>query len=510
MVTASSMGQMGSASVNIASVSDITYHPDARTKAVLGTLSSGRETSTQVFFKVVDSNLNGVGGVGVSYELEQGGAAGATVSPQSYTDDGGIAYTTLTSGDGIGIATIHAIVSATIDAGMLIDTTHPGTPIVLGKPSGEGFGLSCAKVNLGALHVANGSYPPTRTQSTTCTATLADRVGNPVGLPTSVQFFAENGVITSPIMSDATGKAVSTYSTTSSTLPIDVTPIAGEPDLGGGKNPRDMTVTIIAIVSGSEEFYDGSGGGTLNGKWDPGEWFVDLPEPYIDANDNGTHDPGETFFDSPRLNCQTQIVEPPNGVWDGPNGCQDTNTQLWRVFHVQWSGPLVGPLVWAPSSPPFTVPAGVTEMFNFSWCDAYGSPLSADSASITAMQVGNMVGTIALTAAGLAGDSRGYTVNYNLVEATETDAGSGVFVYGSTCNPLDLPGVGPGPLTRCLHTTSFTNFGAGNGGTLTINGRSPGTLADGGVRPATVGTVTMNGSNSLSTPVMQVFTINYQ
>jgi hypothetical protein len=510
-VTASGMGQMGSARVNIAAVSSITYQMDPRTKAVLGTASGGRETSTQVFFKVVDAAQQGVGGVSVSYELTQASPAGAMVSPQSLTDDGGIAYTTLSAGNGIGIAAIHAVVTATIDAGttMLIDTTHPGTPIVLGKPTDLGFTFSCPKRNLGALHSSSG-VPPTRTVNESCNVSLADRNGNRVGLVTPVQFLVENGggTIQPSVMTDTMGKATVTYDTTSSALPLDVPPIAGEPTLPNGKNPRDMTVTIVAVVAGSEEYWDGSGGQPANGKWDPGEWFVDLPEPFVDENDNGIWDPGEPApLDGPRLNCATGVIEPPNGKWDGPNGCYDADIQLFRVFHVQWTGPLSGPLKFTPTMPPFTIPAGASVVYNFFWSDDYGSPMSVDGDNINVMQTGTNVGTVTLMAPGLSGDSMGFAVHYNIVEATESAAGSGMFTINGTCDQTKLPG--PGPLTRCIHQTVMDSFGAGDQGTLTFMGRTPGVSADGGVRAPGIGTVSMTATHSFSSPIVQTFEADY-
>jgi hypothetical protein len=510
-ITATGMGLMGSATVKISSVTSITYQPDPRTKAVLGTASGGRETSTQVFFKVVDAAQQGVGGIGISYELTASSPVGASVSPQSVTDDGGVAYTTLTSGNGIGIAAIHAMVTATIDAGTtaLIDTTHPGTPIVLGKPTDLGFSFDCPKRNLGALHHAGG-VPPTRTVTEACNLSLADRNGNRVGLPTPVQFLVEvgGGTIQSSVMTDNMGKATVMYDTTSSALPRDVMPITGEPDLGGGKNPRDMTVTLVAVVAGAEEFWDGSGdGGILNGKWDPGEWFIDLPEPFVDENDNGVWDPGEPPpIDGPRLNCATGLIEPANGKWDGPNGCYDGDTQIFRVFHVQWTGPLDGPLKFTPSMPPLTIPAGASPVYTFYWSDVYGSPMSTDSPGIAVMQSGMNTGMVSIMTPGVGGDSMGFLVHYNVVEATETATGSGIFNVTGMC---DSTKPSPGPLTRCMHQTVMDTFGAGNSGTLNFTGRMPGTSADGGVRAPGVGMVTMTATHSFSTPRVQTFEADY-
>ena len=67
------------------------------------------------------------------------------------------------------------------------------------------------------------------------------------------------------------------------------------------RNPRDGLVTLVAYAAGAEGFDDQNQSGT----WDLGEPFDDLPEPYVDADDNGQWSPGEWYQD---------VNE--NGAWD--------------------------------------------------------------------------------------------------------------------------------------------------------------------------------------------------
>jgi hypothetical protein len=90
-------------------------------------------------------------------------------------------------------------------------------------------------------------------------------------------------------------------------------------------NPRDGLVTLIAVVSGEEAFTDDNG----NGRWDPGEAWVDQTEPFVDANDDGTWTEGEAFVD---VNG--------NGAWDGKNGVWDSATKIWVQERVLWTGAL--------------------------------------------------------------------------------------------------------------------------------------------------------------------------
>ena len=57
-------------------------------------------------------------------------------------------------------------------------------------------------------------------------------------------------------------------------------------------NPRDGWATLVAITVGQEKFTDKN----ANLTWDPGEQWDDLPEPYVDANDNGMYDVGEDYY----------------------------------------------------------------------------------------------------------------------------------------------------------------------------------------------------------------------
>ena len=61
--------------------------------------------------------------------------------------------------------------------------------------------------------------------------------------------------------------------------------------------------------------------------WDLGEPFDDLPEPFVDADDNTQWSPGEWYYD---VNG--------NGTWDAGNGRYDATTVIWKAAHMIWSG----------------------------------------------------------------------------------------------------------------------------------------------------------------------------
>jgi hypothetical protein len=152
------------------------------------------------------------------------------------------------------------------------------------------------------------------------------------------------------------------------------------------------------VVAGEEEFADGSGTGSTqgvkNGRWDPGEWFVDLGEPLVDRNDNGVWDAGEEFLDTERIDCANPSAPATkNNSWDGPNGCWDANTQIWRSIHIVYTGQLVQDFTLSPAQPAtpdgFLVPVNGFVDVNFRWTDAYFNQLSLDNAGFTITKTGN-------------------------------------------------------------------------------------------------------------------------
>lgn len=88
-------------------------------------------------------------------------------------------------------------------------------------------------------------------------------------------------------------------------------------------NPRDNLVSLIAITSGEEAYFDNNN----NGVWDTGEVYDDLTEPFVDNNDNGTWDPNERFVDTNG-----------DGKWNGKNERYDVSTLIWVQERILWTG----------------------------------------------------------------------------------------------------------------------------------------------------------------------------
>jgi hypothetical protein len=88
-------------------------------------------------------------------------------------------------------------------------------------------------------------------------------------------------------------------------------------------------VRVVAVTRGEEAFIDVDGDGVYTVGVDVFEPTFDLPEPFIDINDNGEWDPDEEFRDANS-----------DGLWTPANGEWDAATEIWSSTTVLWVGDL--------------------------------------------------------------------------------------------------------------------------------------------------------------------------
>ena len=220
------------------------------------------------------------------------------------------------------------------------------------------------------------------------TAYVGDRFGNIVPDNTSVSFISEGGTIGTSIGEGAFttttefGQATATLQSASPSTPylggiptfrnwgyqcsdnyaLVTSPTPGVPLCG---NPG--LTTIVAFTTGSESFVDVNG----NGRYDLGEPFEDLSEPYIDGNDDNIFNIGELYID---VNNNGQFDEG-NNQFEGPGG-EIQNTTIWQSTRVLFSASIRSKknLVVTPSS--FFIPNGGSQTFTVSNIgDIYGNAL---------------------------------------------------------------------------------------------------------------------------------------
>ncbi len=212
------------------------------------------------------------------------------------TDATGVASVILNSSTASGAGTVTASGQTTL-SGATSPTTYtnsisytaaavapPASPT--GVPSQGGFSLSVSTFN-----IEGGNIDGVTTQ---VTARLADRFSNPVPDGTAVNFMAAGG----SIVSSCTTVAGACSSTMTSQ----------------NFRPTNGRVAILAYAIGEESFTDRNGNGwfdiapvselmDLNGR------STDLPEAWLDVNENGVRDANEPFIDFNN-----------NGRYDDPDG----------------------------------------------------------------------------------------------------------------------------------------------------------------------------------------------
>jgi Bacterial Ig-like domain (group 1) len=210
-------------------------------------------------------------------------------------------------------------------------TIQFGEPTSLSYPNASKFTLTCSRVNLGTW------IPETKPDLRIPCIISAQNMNNDI-IPVqslTLNYLTEAGVLEGAL------DYYSVYSLVYKTIgglpnPIDVVPFMGEPErtcshfINGSTvtqcNPRDGLTTLLAITRGSESFVDTNG----NKEWDSGEIFTDIPEPFLDMNDDGIYQAAtEPYFD-----CNE------NGSYDLGNGSYDMNTCISAVYKILWTGKL--------------------------------------------------------------------------------------------------------------------------------------------------------------------------
>ena len=514
-VTASVVGAaVGTTTVTFVTAS-AEWVNDPATLTTLAVSSTGMANTTPVLFRVRDAVGTPVEGVDVDFVIAPNSAAGCSLLPlRDRTNSMGIARTTLSTGDAQGTAVVIARIVS------LPDTLSPNFDIVIGRVNEGRMQLSCTRKTLGALQAPS---PPRIDQNTTCTVSLVDRAGRNPPFPLNVSWLTEAGS-TAPMSTSVAGAtSVSTVFNTGGALPVPTTPlpaVAGpfsapaEPS-SGSNNPRDNFVSIVAAVQGEEEFWDGSGssGGLTNGTWDPGEYWVDLAEPFADNNDNGRWDPGEPYIDTARTNCVTGLIEPRNNQWDPPNGCWDRATQVWKTTHIVYAGgPVSGAgavgtfLRFSPPLPSFMAP-DTTQQISVTWTDAFFNRFSSDSANVSVTSVAGSRGSATIASGGITGEEFGHRLEYFAMRAQVSDAGV-VIAEEGVCDPQE-PDSGY-PDVRCFRTYRFRDWRTtAPTATMTLVAPNPQTLADGGTPQATNTTWELRATNSLQFPSAYQFTVAF-
>lgn len=252
--------------------------------ALKGTGGPGRQESSTVTFKVLDKSGNAVAGAPVNFFVFSNtgtttGTGGLTLHP-----------TVATSGADGSVSTV--VSSGTVNTPIRISATIAGTSpavtslsdqlvISTGIPDQNSFSLSTTVYNTEGMDY-DGCAGPT---GSIVTVSLADHFNNPVPDGTAVSFTAEGGVIDASCLTGLNN----TQLTDGSVITQKGTPgRCGVRFCAADPRPDDGRVTIMAYALGEESFTDDPAITNSINRYDPGEDFNDLCEPFRD--DSATHD----------------------------------------------------------------------------------------------------------------------------------------------------------------------------------------------------------------------------
>jgi hypothetical protein len=278
---------------------------------VIGSIIFETATPANVALRGTGTTTNPESSTVVFRVLDQAGGprVGTTVNFSLNTTVGGISVSPLTAVSGADGRVQTVVQGGTVATTVRVTATVQGvTPVLAtqsnqltvttGIPDQDSFSLSVQCPNVEAWS-RDGVV-------VAVAARLSDRFNNPVPNGTAITLQAEGGSIVSQCQTGTTPGACGVNWTSSNPRP-------GSPPTG---DPRPGRATILATAIGEESFTDTNG----NGSFDNGENFADLPERFLDENENDTRDPTEPIYDF----NNNSAYDPVDGIFNGVL-CLDTS-----------------------------------------------------------------------------------------------------------------------------------------------------------------------------------------
>lgn len=296
--TSTGTGEFVTTSVPITGIQFVSSSPSTIYQA--GSVGANQSA---VKFKVIDSLLQGVGGQKVKASLTN--------------TDGGIQFcavgiTDERTSEPDGTVTFQ-VCAGTLPANLQVRASLADTPSIVtdsnlltvqtGLGTQRFFDLAASKEN---FYVGGYFTDKFSGNTTTLTAFAADRQGNPVPNGTKVVFVAEGGQFNTGGESSC---LITNGRCSVDLIGQDYRPLGS----AGVGDTRPGRVTVLAYTDGEEYFIDKN----QNNRYDAGELFEDLGNPYLDKNESNT-------FEAAYFNLQVTTNESENPFYPLPAGVAGT------------------------------------------------------------------------------------------------------------------------------------------------------------------------------------------
>ena len=380
----------GSLTVQAADVGSIEFVSATPASITLqGTGGAGRSETAVVLFRVVDVQGAPVPGQDVAFALNTT-VGGITLDPIVATsDNNGLVQTTVQAGT---IATSVRVTASVTSGGSTFESQSDQLVITTGIPDDDSMDIVATILNPEGWNISGTEVM--------ITARLADRFNNPVPDGTAITFTTEGGSIDSFCTTDG-GACVVTWTSqnprpcgeTLGADQVNVDTTAG-PNVcvltpGGSTNSIDPQsgfaplgqayggrATILATAVGEESFTDING----NGVFDEGDLYNDLPEAWVDTNEDNMRDNNEPYLDF----NSTGIYDTADGEFNGilcsrptSNDCSTAQTLHVRDSLVLVMSGSAGFMALNPSA--ITVPNDGTAGATLTVSDLHNQPMPAET-----------------------------------------------------------------------------------------------------------------------------------
>jgi hypothetical protein len=337
------IGQLSIASPQVSSLRFVSATPEFI--ALKGTGGAGRQETSEVTFQIVTETGAAISGQRVEFSLSTEVGGVSLLNASTFTDSGGMATTFVSSGDvSTPVRVIASIEAIGPDGQVLALSTISDLLIVSsGLPDQDSISLSSVSLNVGGAMNTDGL-------STVVTVRMADKFNNPVPDGTAAFFETEYGSI-GDSCTTTIGTCSVIWTSQAPRLPtfnrdlvrtIFDTSCPSSAVSGTGPCPADLgsirggrsAIRVSAI--GEEYFVDQNG----NGRYDEDEVFENLPEAFIDHNEDGVYTPfaspndltgaEETFVDFNSDGAYNLNVNPNtgSGVYNGIL-CPEEGAGIW-------------------------------------------------------------------------------------------------------------------------------------------------------------------------------------